>query len=146
MSPIVLLGFSWNKLFWIFPLDHAKIRPKSYLRRKARYSATSPQQFLLQHYSQGRRTKCSVDSEKEKQRWSLVTPNNKLLLAPPIIFVRLLMQKWLKAWAQFLNFIARCTVRSRALWRRMTLPASRYAAIDRECAWNATRNRPWWQR
>ena len=86
MSPIFLLGFSWNKLFWIFPLDHAEIRPKSYLRRKARPSATSPQQFLLQHYSQGRRTKCIVGSDKEKQRWSLVTPNDKLLLAPPIIF------------------------------------------------------------
>ena len=86
MSPILLLGFSWNKLFWIFPLDHAEIRPKSYLRRKARPSATSPLQFLLQHYSRGRRTKCSVDSDKEKQRWSLVTPNDKLLLAPPIFF------------------------------------------------------------
>ena len=66
-----------------------------------------------------------------------------------IFFVRLLMQKWLKSWAQFLNFIARCTVRSRALWRRMTLPGSRHAAIDRERVWNATRytrNRPWWQR
>ena len=86
MSPIFLLGFSWNKHFRIFPLDHAEIRPKSYLRRKARPVATSPQQFLLQHYSKGRRTKCSVDSDKEKQRWSLVTPNDKLLLAPPIIF------------------------------------------------------------
>ena len=86
MSPIFLLGFSWNKLFWIFPLDHAEIRPKSYLRRKARPSATSPQQFLLQHYYQGRRTKWSVDSDKEKQRWSLVTPNDKLFLAPPIMF------------------------------------------------------------
>ena len=86
MSPIFLLGFSWNKLFWMFPLDHAEIRPKSYLRTKAHPSATSPQQFLLQHYYQGRRTKWSVDSDKEKQRWSLVTPNDKLLLAPPIIF------------------------------------------------------------
>ena len=114
MIPIFLLGFSWNKLFWIFPLDHAEIRPKSYLRRKARHSATSPQQFLLQHYSQGRRTKCSVDSDKE--RWSLVTPNDKLLLAPPIIFCATVAAKVTEGLTQFLNFIARCTVKSRALW------------------------------
>ena len=146
MSPLFLLGFSWNKLFWIFPLDHAEIRPKSYLRRKARPSTTSPQQFLLQHYSQGRRTKCSVDSDKEKQRRSLVTPNDKLLLAPPIMFCAIVDAKVTEGLSAVFEFIARCTVRSRALWRRMTLPASRYAAIDRECAWNATRNRPWWQR
>ena len=80
MSPILLLGFSWNKSFWIFPLDHAEIR-----LRFARPSVTSPHQFLLQHYPHGRRTKCIVGSDKEKQRWSHVTPNDKLLLAPSII-------------------------------------------------------------
>ena len=61
-------------------------------------------------------------------------------------FVRLLMQKGLKSWAQSLSLIARCKVRPPALWCRMTLRGSRHAAIDRERAWNATRNRPWWQR
>ena len=51
-----------------FPLDHSKIRPNSYLRRKARPSATSSHQFLLQHHSQRCRTKCIVDSDKKKQR------------------------------------------------------------------------------
>ena len=51
-----------------FPLDHSEIRPNSYLRRKARRSAKSSQQFLLQRHSQRCRTKCIVDSDKEKQR------------------------------------------------------------------------------
>ena len=135
-TPLLALRTCPPSYFWGFLEINFFEFFHSYLRRKARHSVTSPQQFLLQHYSQGRRKKCSVDSDKEKQRWSLVTPNDKLLLAPPIIFcatvdAKVTEHEGLSAVFEFYCKMHGEMMRSRALWRRMTLPASRYAAGHR---------------
>ena len=84
--PSSFLGFLEINNFEFFHSTILKFVQTPTCAGKLAPPATSTQQFLLQQHSQRCRTKCIVDSDKEKERWSLVTPNDKLLLAPPTLF------------------------------------------------------------